>query len=78
MIDPRICRNPVVIFRIKNKGGSYLYSEQECLNWIEVMLERAKKLWSEERGQYQSGPARREAAFGKPTGRRKLFWVDSE
>ena len=58
MIDPRICRTPVVIFRIKNKAGGYLYSEQECLNWIEVMLDRAKKIWSQERGQEQSGPAR--------------------
>ncbi|MDR0584593.1 MAG: hypothetical protein LBG57_09640 [Treponema sp.] len=48
------------------------------MNWIEVMLERAKKIWSEERGPDKSGTARREPAFGKPTGRGKLFWVDSE
>jgi hypothetical protein len=48
MIDPRICNNPVVMFRMKNKKGSWLYSEAECLRMIELILDRAKKIWREE------------------------------
>jgi hypothetical protein len=49
MIDPRIGNNPVVMFRMKNKDGTWLFSEEECQRRIEVMLERAKKIWAEER-----------------------------
>ncbi|MDR0584544.1 MAG: hypothetical protein LBG57_09395 [Treponema sp.] len=48
MIDPRICANPITMFRMKNKDGTWLFDEQECLRMIEVMLDRAKKIWSEE------------------------------
>jgi hypothetical protein len=48
MIDPRIGNNPVIMFRMKNKDGTWLFSEEECLRRIEVMLERAKKIWREE------------------------------
>jgi hypothetical protein len=48
MIDPRICKNPIVMFRMKNKNGTWLFSEAECLRRIEVMLDRAKKIWLEE------------------------------
>jgi hypothetical protein len=48
MIDPRICNNPVVMFRMKNRKGAWLFSEAEYLRMIEVMLERAKKIWREE------------------------------
>ncbi|MDR1230718.1 MAG: hypothetical protein LBK61_04885 [Spirochaetaceae bacterium] len=48
MIDPRIGNNPVVMFRMKNKDGIWLFSEEECLRRIEVMLDRAKKIWREE------------------------------
>jgi hypothetical protein len=48
MIDPRICKNPVAMFRMKNEDGTWLFSEEECLRRIEVMLERARKIWIEE------------------------------
>jgi hypothetical protein len=48
MIDPRIRGNPVVMFRMRREDGAYLFSEAECQRRIEVMLERAKKIWSKE------------------------------
>ncbi|MDR0583193.1 MAG: hypothetical protein LBG57_02430 [Treponema sp.] len=48
MIDQRICTNPITMFRMKNKDGTWLFDEKECLRMIEVMLDRAKKIWSEE------------------------------
>ncbi|MDR1585911.1 MAG: hypothetical protein LBS57_00495 [Treponema sp.] len=48
MIDPRIGKNPVAMFRMKNEDGAYLFSEEECLRRIEVMLERARDIWIEE------------------------------
>jgi hypothetical protein len=49
MIDPRICKNPVGMFRMKNGDGAWLFSEAECLRMIEVLLDRAKKIWDKER-----------------------------
>jgi hypothetical protein len=48
MIDPRICKNPVGMIRMKNEDGTWLFSEAECLRRIEVILCRAKKIWLEE------------------------------
>jgi hypothetical protein len=76
MIDPRICKNPVILIRMRKNDGAYLYSGEECLRLVEIYLNRAKKIWSEE--MERKATARHEPAFGKPTGRGKLFWTDSE
>jgi hypothetical protein len=60
------------MFRMKNEDGTWLFSEEECLRRIEVMLERAKKIWSEERlleRAENEKALRRGAAPGKPAGR---------
>jgi hypothetical protein len=48
VIDPRICQDPVALFRRKNKDGSWFLTDQECYNWVEVILDRAKRVWVEE------------------------------
>jgi hypothetical protein len=82
MIDPRISRDPVGLIRMKGKGGAFLYSEKECERWIEmILLDRAVKLWAKEKPpelEQRKEPAGSNPVFGKPTGRGKLFWVDSE
>jgi hypothetical protein len=81
MIDPRMYGNPVGMFRMKNKDGTFLFSEEECLRRIGVMLERAEKAWREAGPPEGNGigkAAGSEPAVWKPTGRGKLFWVNSE
>ncbi|MDR1175363.1 MAG: hypothetical protein LBK83_07845 [Treponema sp.] len=81
MIDPRVSKNPVGLIRMKKKDGAFLFSEKECERWIELIVERTKKLWSEEEpreGKERGEAAGSEPAVWKPTGRGKLFWVDSE
>jgi hypothetical protein len=72
MIDPGISRNPVGLIRMRNKNGTFIFSEDECERWIELILDRAKKMWIKEKLPAGSG-----RAVWKPTGRGKLFWVDS-
>jgi hypothetical protein len=81
MIDRRISKNPVGLIRMKKKDGTFLFSEEECERWIEVIVDKAKRLWAEEKppaGKGRGEAARQEAAVWKPSGRGKLFWVDSE
>jgi hypothetical protein len=78
MIDPEISSNPVGLIRMKKKDGSFLFSEAESERFIEVILDRAKEVWAREKVPEGSKAAGRGTAFGKPTGRGKLFWVDSE
>jgi hypothetical protein len=66
---------------MRGKDGSFLYSERECLNLIELILDRARNLWSEEASRERGERGRAAGAWaapGKPTGRGKLFWIDSE
>jgi hypothetical protein len=80
MTDPRIYTNPVPLIRYKGKNGSYLYSEDECRRLLEIFLDRAKKVWEEEKGK-EGKPGLaigRELPAYKPGGRGRLFWIDSE
>jgi hypothetical protein len=78
MIDPRISTNPVAIIRYRNKKGEFLYSEEECLRLLEIYLDRAKKLWKEETETARARKRGPEAPAWRPTGRGRLFWIDSE
>ena len=78
MIDPRICKNPVLIIRYRNKDGGYLYSEEECLRLLEIYLDRAKKIWEEEAGPARARKRGQTLPAWKRTGRGRLFWIDSE
>jgi hypothetical protein len=78
MIDPRICKNPVVIIRYRNKNGGYLYSEEECLRLLEIYVNRARKIWEEEAGTAHVRERGQNLPAGKRTGRGRLFWIDSE
>jgi hypothetical protein len=81
MIDPRVSRNPVGLIRMKKKDGTFLFSDAECERWIEVIVDRAKAAWLEEKppeGKARGEAAGKEPAARKATGRGKLFWVDSE
>jgi hypothetical protein len=71
--------NPVGMFRRKNQDGTFLFSEEECLRMIGVILDRAEKAWREAGPPAGNGKAAgSEPAAWQPTGRGKLFWVDSE
>jgi hypothetical protein len=66
---------------MKKKDGEFLFNEMECERWIEVMIDRAIKLQAAERPQEKEerGKAAGDGSAGwKPTGRGKLFWIDSE
>jgi hypothetical protein len=82
MITPNICKESVGLIRIKKKDGSFLFDDAECERLLEVYIDRVA-------GERPSGvrPPEREKigkaagdapAFWKPTGRGRLFWVDSE
>jgi hypothetical protein len=80
MTDPRIYTNPIPIIRHKRKDGTFLYSEEECLRLLEIFLDRAKKVWKEEAAE-KGRPADtviRGVPVFKPSGRGRVFWIDSE
>jgi hypothetical protein len=81
MIDPGISKNPVGLIRMRNKNGAFIFSDDECERWIELILERAKKRWAAEKPPEGTGRGKAAGsgrAVWKHTGRGKLFWVDSE
>ncbi|MDR2370918.1 MAG: hypothetical protein LBD71_05520 [Treponema sp.] len=82
MISPDISRDPVGLIRMKKKDGGFLFDDAECERLLEVYIDRAAgerppetEPMEGERGGEAAGDA---PAFGKPTGRGRLFWVDSE
>lgn len=84
MFDPRIARDPIRLIRQKNKDGSFILLQEECERWVELVLfDRAIALWNKEKPLELEELEKlvrglREPARWKPTGRGKLFWIDSE
>jgi hypothetical protein len=86
VIDPEISSNPIGLIRMKKKDGTFLFNEAECERWIELILEKAKEVWAKGKGPEEKKPEpERSGTSGgnefvpwKPTGRGKLFWIDSE
>ncbi|MDR0731640.1 MAG: hypothetical protein LBF63_08225 [Treponema sp.] len=87
MLDPRIAKDPVRLIREKKKDGEFLFTQEECERWIEMILfDRAVALWAKEKPpelERREKSVRTAApaptpVFWKPTGRGKTFWVDSE
>jgi hypothetical protein len=77
VIDRKIGIDSVNLIRMRNKDGSFLFSGEECLRYIEVLMDRSKKPPEGKPG--GRNPAGSGSVYiWKPTGRGKLFWTDSE
>jgi hypothetical protein len=68
MTEAPIGKDPIGIIRFPKQDGEFLYSREECERLLGLYLEKAKKTWEEA----AAGTA------GKPTGRGRVFWIDSE
>jgi hypothetical protein len=83
MIDRKLGGDSVTLIRIRKKDGSFLFTAEECLRYIEVLLARKEKAGCVEPPLVEEKEIEKpgntgQAAWWKPTGRGKTSWIDSE